>query len=273
MRTRRQALGQHFLKDQGVVDRILKMAESRFDAKRAGSIVEVGPGRMAITYGLAELASSKGVPLYLVERDRKLEPILREGLAGLEADLRFFDAASETMKELIVELATSGKGPVLFVSNLPYSASSQILARLCEVREHLSGAVVMMQKELAGRLLAKPGDRGSGSFSWLMQSYFKNQGSFDVSPGAFYPPPKVMSTVLDLVPLDKPMLADATEAAAFETFSKRIFGGRRKMLRNLAEGLDEVGFNALGLTGQERPEAISLNQALALFRALRALHG
>jgi 16S rRNA (adenine1518-N6/adenine1519-N6)-dimethyltransferase len=271
MRSRRHALGQHFLKDQTVVDRILKMSEKRLDASGARSMVEVGPGRMAITYGLAEMASSKGVPLHLVERDRKLEPVLKEGLQGLEADLRFFDAATETMKELINELAASGKGPVLFVSNLPYSASSQILARLCEVREHLGGAVVMMQKELAGRLLARPGDRGCGSFSWLMQSYFKNEGSFDVSPGAFYPPPKVMSTVLDLVPLEKPLLADAAEAAAFETFSKRVFGGRRKMLRNLAEGLDENAWKALGLTGQERPEAISLNQALGLFRALQKL--
>jgi 16S rRNA A1518/A1519 N6-dimethyltransferase RsmA/KsgA/DIM1 with predicted DNA glycosylase/AP lyase activity len=139
MRSRRHALGQHFLKDQTVVDRILKMSEKRLDASGARSMVEVGPGRMAITYGLAEMASSKGVPLHLVERDRKLEPVLKEGLQGLEADLRFFDAATETMKELINELAASGKGPVLFVSNLPYSASSQILARLCEVREHLGG--------------------------------------------------------------------------------------------------------------------------------------
>jgi 16S rRNA (adenine1518-N6/adenine1519-N6)-dimethyltransferase len=265
MRTRRQAFGQHFLKDQKVIQRILDATEARINAHKPGSLIEVGPGRMAITYGLAALAESKGVPLYLVERDRKLEPVLHEGLEGVSADLRFFDAASEKMGELIEELAP--RGPVLFVSNLPYSASSQILARLCENRRHLCGAVVMMQKELASRLLAKPGGRDRGSFSWLMQSHFKSEGAFDVAPGAFYPPPKVMSTVLDLTPLAVPLLR-AEESAAFEKFSKGLFSGRRKMLRNLVD-LDEAGLAALGLTGQERPEALTLEQALGLFRAGR----
>ena len=113
MRTRRQALGQHFLKDQGVVDRILKMAESRFDAKRAGSIVEVGPGRMAITYGLANWLQ-QGVPLYLVGGTRWA--ILREGLAGP-------GGSAFLMRPRDHEGATSWnchlrQGPVLFVSNL-----------------------------------------------------------------------------------------------------------------------------------------------------------
>lgn len=267
MRTRRHALGQNFLHHKPTIDRIAALVADRLDASRSRprALLEIGPGKLALTRALAPLARDRGLPLCLVERDRFLEEEIRNGMP--EAALRLMDAATDALPEYVEELAANGSTPVFVASNLPYSAASQILANLCHLSGKLSGAVVMVQKEMAERMVARAGSGDRGSFSLLIQSYFEVERAFDVSPGAFTPPPQVMSSVLTLAPLKTPLTASLRDPLKFEHFCKMLFSQRRKMVRNLVPVEKHELFPKLGISGTERPEALELTAILELFKA------
>lgn len=233
-------------------------------------LIEVGPGKLALTRSLLPLASTHNIPIVLVERDRYLEDEIHAGLSEYKApvELHFLDAATDKFTALLDELKNKGRAPVFFASNLPYSASSQILANLCARSTMLSGALVMVQKELALRMVAPPGSEHRGAFSLLIQSYFSAKIEFDVGPGAFSPPPKVTSTVLALTPLGKPLTADLPSPGEFERFCKALFSQRRKMIRNLIPPEKHELFPKLGISGTERPEVLDLSTILELFRSV-----
>lgn len=266
MRTRRHALGQNFLHHKPTIEKIAKLVESELAAssRKAKSLLEVGPGKLALTKMIEPVAQAAGLPMILVERDKYLEDDIR---GGSSAELHFMDAATEKFAELLDALAAEGKAPIFFASNLPYSASSQILARLCHRSHLLAGAVVMVQKELAQRMAAPEGNSERGALSLLIQSYFKVRFAFDVGPGAFSPPPKVMSTVLVLEPLETPATAGLKSPLKFEHFCKMLFSQRRKMVRNQIPSEKHELFPKLGMSGTERPEALKLETVIALYRA------
>lgn len=266
MRTRRHALGQNFLHHKPTIEKIASTVAAAMDAstREAKTLLEVGPGKLALTNALAPLAQKRGIPLVLAERDRYLEDEIREGAKN--AELHFMDAATDRLPQLIDELRAAHRTPIFFASNLPYSASSQILANLCHRTADLSGAVVMVQKELAGRMAAKAGSSDRGAFSLLIQSYFEVYREFDVSPGAFNPPPKVMSTVLRLEPLSVPLTTGMKNPLKFEAFCKQLFSQRRKMIRNLIDDEKHELFPKLGISGTERPEALELKTLIELYR-------
>ena len=268
MRTRRHALGQNFLHHKPTIEKIAALVSTEMgyaaQINRAPkSLLEVGPGRLALTLPLLDVAKKHKTPLILVERDRYLEDEIRTGAP--EAELHFMDAAAEKFPALIDELNAKAKTPVFFASNLPYSASSQILANLCHRSKQLSGAVVMVQKELAERMKARAGARDRGSLSLLIQSYFEVAAAFDVGPGAFNPPPKVMSTVLKLRPLEHPLTEGMADPLKFESFCKMLFSQRRKMIRKLIPPEKHQLFPKLGISGTERPEVLELTTVKALF--------
>jgi 16S rRNA (adenine1518-N6/adenine1519-N6)-dimethyltransferase len=270
MRTRRHALGQNFLHHKPTIEKIANLVASEMkEASAAGktsrALLEVGPGKLALTQALAPIASQNEIPLILVERDRYLEEEIRAG-AG-ESELHFMDAATEKFTDLIDALVAKQSAPIFFASNLPYSASSQILANLCHRANQISGAVVMVQKEMALRMVAKPGGGDRGSLSLLIQSYFDAEMAFDVGPGAFSPPPKVTSTVLKLRPRAVPATAGLKSPLKFEQFCKQMFSQRRKMIRNFVPREKHELFPKLGISGTERPEILSLETVLALYRA------
>lgn len=262
-RTRRQALGQHFLHHRPTIERILQTVAEQ--STNADAILEVGPGERAITDGLIGLSEQLRKPLIVIERDRKLEPALSQ--IRDKAELHFLDAASPDFLKVFDNLKSRDIKKILFVSNLPYSASSQILANLTKVSAQLSGAVIMIQKELAQRMVAPENSKHRGSFSLLMQSYFNSTTCFDVSPGAFKPPPQVMSTVLSLSPLVPSLVEGLPSSRDFEVFCQKLFSHRRKMIRGIVSPAAIKKFTELHLTGTERPENLSLPTVLALFRA------
>lgn len=267
MRTRRQALGQHFLKHQPTIQQIIGATEPFLNDSQA--LVEVGPGALAITKSLAQVAAQRQMPLFLVERDRRLDSVIASGLEQCQArvELSFFDAATDQMAQFIDTIHKQEKfNKILFVSNLPYSASSQILAQLCPVSHLLSGAVIMVQKELAQRMVAKEGSKHRGSFGIFMQSYFECRMLFDVPPQAFSPPPKVMSTVLALTPLIPSAVAHLAAPQEFHRFCQNLFSHRRKMIRGLLPPEVLPLLSQWGLDGTERPEALSLSVLLDLYR-------
>ena len=267
MKTRRQIFGQHFLHHKPTIKKIIDTVEEAINKYSPKAIFEVGPGKCAITNDLKALSEKYSLPLIVVEKDLKLKDELVEVL-GSES-LHFFDAASDKILDLIDSMKAQKQTPFIFVSNLPYSAGSQILAQLCERTNELTNAVVMVQKDVAERMVAlteKGKQQNRGSFTVLIDSNFDSNIEFDVGPGAFSPPPKVMSSVVALRPKQSLMHFSAEQKKQFEIFIKKFFSQRRKMIRSLLPEEALIKLHTLDLDGSERPENLSLEQWFNLFK-------
>ena len=228
-RGRTRALGQHFLRDRSVVDRIVDLvAPTARDL-----VVEIGPGRGALTETLAARAGR----LLTLEIDAQLAATLHARFAASahvevrQADARQFDY--RTLRGLTPDPA----GRVLVVGNLPYSVGKPILAALVEATAAIDEMALMLQKEVAERVAAEPGGKTYGALSVLTQVAVAARLAFSVPPGAFSPPPQVDSAVLHLVTHRAPPVPVA-DPARFATVVRAAFGQRRKSLANsLAAGL------------------------------------
>ena len=228
-RGRTRALGQHFLRDRSVVDRIVDLvAPTARDL-----VVEIGPGRGALTETLAARAGR----LLTLEIDAELAATLHARFAASahvevrQADARQFDY--RTLRALTPDPA----GRVLVVGNLPYSVGKPILAALVEATAAIDEMALMLQKEVAERVAAEPGGKTYGALSVLTQVAVAARLAFSVPPGAFSPPPQVDSAVLHLVTHRAPPVPVA-DPARFATVVRAAFGQRRKSLANsLAAGL------------------------------------
>ena len=228
-RGRTRALGQHFLRDRSVVDRIVDLvAPTARDL-----VVEIGPGRGALTETLAAGAGR----LLTLEIDAELAATLQVRFAASphvevrQADARQFDY--RTLRALTPDLA----GRVLVVGNLPYSVGKPILAALVEATAAIDEMALMLQKEVAERVVAEPGGKTYGALSVMTQVSVAARLAFSVPPGAFSPPPQVDSAVLHLVTHRAPPVPVA-DPGRFATVVRAAFGQRRKSLANaLAAGL------------------------------------
>lgn len=219
MYTLKKSLGQHFLRDENIVRKIMEaLTHTSFT-----QLLEVGPGGGALTRHLLALP---GIDFMAVELDKeKVEYLLREfpALSGKLLHLDF----------LKMEIPFTGRFTV--VGNFPYNISSQILFTMLEWRSSLETMVGMFQKEVAQRAAAASGSKTYGVLSVLIQAFFTVDYLFDVSPGCFDPPPKVMSGVIRLTPR-KDIPAMRSEAD-FTLLVKTAFGQRRKTLRNALKPL------------------------------------
>ncbi len=258
----RQRLGQHFLRDASVAARVVA-------ALRAGpsdTVVEVGPGRGALTTHLAGRCGR----LVLVERDPDLARGLRDRLAGRGEITVVEDDAARV--DLAAFLPTTG---ALVLGNLPYEASTAILANLLRVRRRIARMVLMFQREVAERIAAPPGTREHGALSVLVQARCRVEPLMDVGPERFSPPPRVWSRVLRLTPLppDHPF-ADAADAPSFEDLVHALHAHPRKtVLNSLSPGLGLSRSATLALLDQARvdpllrPSHVPLDQVVSLWRA------
>jgi 16S rRNA (adenine1518-N6/adenine1519-N6)-dimethyltransferase len=243
---KRRALGQHFLHDRNIVRKILDAAcPERFDL-----IVEVGPGRGMLTEPLLERARR----VVAIELDRTLYTQLSDRLGAIPTlALIHQDALEYPFTTLSV--------PFALVANLPYSTAIPILFRVLEARPYLQRAVVMLQKELAERIVARPGTKAYGSLSVAMQVLTTPLLCFKVSKNCFKPPPKVDSAVVRLEIPPTPRIPVRSETL-FLKLSRAAFGYRRKSLRN---SLVTGGFEAsavesvlggMGLSSRVRAEEL-----------------
>ena len=257
----KKQLGQHFLHEAGVVDRIVRA----IDPKPGERLVEIGPGQGALTLPLLRriLAVAGAVPpspaLTVIEFDRDL-------IAGLEhlsaeiAPLRIIHA-----DVLEVDLSALGKDvPIRLVGNLPYNISSPILFHALEHAEAIIDMHFMLQKEVVDRMAAEPGSKVYGRLSVMLQAYAKVQALFRVPPGAFRPPPKVDSAVVRLVPRTASQVG-IVDRAVFASIVKAAFGQRRKTLRNaLHEVCPTPWMEAVGIDPGDRAERIDVACFIAL---------
>lgn len=226
-RGRTRALGQHFLRDRSVVDRIVDLvAPTARDL-----VVEIGPGRGALT----EMLAARAGRLLTLEIDAELAASLQARFAGSshvevrQADARHFDYRTLRPHD--------PAGRVLVVGNLPYSVGKPILAALVEAAPAIDEMALMLQKEVAERVAAAPGGKTYGALTVLTQVSVAVRLAFSVPPGAFSPPPQVDSAVLHLATHRTPPVP-VVDPGRFAAVVRAAFSQRRKSLANaLAAGL------------------------------------
>jgi 16S rRNA (adenine1518-N6/adenine1519-N6)-dimethyltransferase len=250
-------LGQNFLRDQSAIARI---GAALGDVSRQ-NVIEIGPGEGAITRALTERACH----VTAIEVDHELAIALRaylpsEKLTVIEQDVlqfNFADAAAQAGHKLPV------------VGNLPYYITSPILLRLAKNHASLDRAVLMVQREVADRVVAEPGSRDYGLLSVTVQMYGPVERLFTLPPGAFSPPPEVHSTVFRW--RFAPRFAElGVNEMSFIQFAKQIFAQKRKTLANnlRAAGLEAAAVQAAlaetGISPQARAESLELNKLAAL---------
>ena len=224
-------LGQHFLRDQRTIQRIIDALNPRAEE----TIIEIGPGTGALTSTLVERAGR----VVAVEFDNKLAPLLSERFgAASNFHLVMADALTTDFCAKILP-ATSAR----LVANLPYNISTAILQRLIAQRACLEEMVVMLQREVVERVLAPPGTTDRGYISVLVEAYCETEKLFDVAPGAFRPPPKVWSSVMRLK--SRPRInAEITDETLLWKIVSAGFAQKRKTilnnLRHASGGLQEL---------------------------------
>lgn len=267
----RKSLGQNFLFDLNLTRRIARAAGPLHDA----TIVEIGPGPGGLTRGL--LAEGAG-RVIAVERDARCIPALQEIAARYQERLVVIeDDALEIDPSDLVRQHGLG-GPARICANLPYNIATVLLANWMEAEPWPSifdRYVVMLQREVALRIVATPKQRADyGRLAVLCGWRAHARILFDVSPLAFTPPPKVTSSVVELVPNLTPL---PCEARLLSLATKAAFGQRRKMLRQSLKALPFPGLDiaallaAAGIAETKRAEEIDIAGFAALARALAVL--
>ncbi|MGM0553161.1 MAG: 16S rRNA (adenine(1518)-N(6)/adenine(1519)-N(6))-dimethyltransferase RsmA [Pseudomonadota bacterium] len=253
----RKRFGQNFLHDSGILARIV----GAIDPQPADALLEIGPGRGALTQALLERIEH----LHAVEIDRDLADRLRQRFPTDRLQLHVGDA-------LNLQLAELGPRPPAgwrVVGNLPYNISTPLLFHLLEQVEQIRDMHFLLQREVVERMTAEPGSKRYGRLSVMLAARADARALFGVPPGAFHPPPKVHSAVVRIVPLAEPRVPPER----FEPFAQivnRAFSSRRKTLRRGLSGLIEPGdLEAAGLEPGERPENIDVAGFDALARVLR----
>ncbi len=246
----RKRFGQHFLVDEGVIERIVREI-----APRPGdAMVEIGPGLGALTVPLADRLGA----LTVIELDRDLAARWRRDprLAVIESDVLRVDFAA---------LAAERGARLRVVGNLPYNISTPILFHLLEAAVAVIDQHFMLQKEVVERMAAAPGGRDYGRLSVMLQWRYAIEHVLDVPPEAFDPPPQVDSAVVRMVPLPPDA---AIDAGLLGEIVSAAFSQRRKLLRHtLGRWLDARGFSG-GFDVQRRAEEVPVAQYVALAKAV-----
>jgi 16S rRNA (adenine1518-N6/adenine1519-N6)-dimethyltransferase len=255
----RKSLGQHFLTDRRILGRIADALHLRGDE----TVLEIGPGRGALTDILAERAGR----LIAIEYDRALAAMLRERYARRSNVLV---AEADVLEVSLGELAA---GPYVLVGNVPYYITTPILFHAL-VPPRAERAVYLVQREVAQRLSAHPGSKEYGALTVNVAAVARAETLFGVPAGAFAPPPKVESAVVRITPRAEPLISP-DEERPFRTLVQGAFGMRRKQMRRVvrslfaldAERADEL-LAAAGIEPSDRPEVLSVQQFVALLRGV-----
>ncbi|HEV2914337.1 MAG TPA: 16S rRNA (adenine(1518)-N(6)/adenine(1519)-N(6))-dimethyltransferase RsmA [Pyrinomonadaceae bacterium] len=273
-RTRaKKSLGQNFLVDERVVERIVGALGPRGDE----TIIEIGPGRGELTSSLLKLAGR----LFAIELDRELVPILSQRF-GASANFQLVEADALTA-DLCSLIAPAKSARV--VANLPYYISTAILQRLIEQRACITEMILMLQREVVKRITAPPASSARGYLSVLVEAYCQRDALFDVAPGSFRPAPKVWSTVVRLVVRPSPAVTVEDETLLWQLVSAGFAQRRKTIFNNLRGAPERLRARIEGAGGalcvletsevapQRRAETLTLEEWAALARAVEASDG
>jgi len=267
----KKSLGQNFLADQRVIERIV----SAFAPQSNETVIEIGPGRGALTSHLIERAGH----LIAVEFDRELVPLLEKKF-GARQNFTLFEADALTVDfcSLIQPAATTPTARV--IANLPYYISTAILQKLIEERRCLTEMVLMLQREVVERITAGPATSERGYLSVLVQAYCEAEVLFDVAPGSFRPQPKVWSTVVRLRLRESSVtemfdleLMWPTVSAGFMQRRKTILNNLRHAPEPLRRRIEDAGgaksvLEAASIEEARRAETLTLEEWAELSSAI-----
>jgi 16S rRNA (adenine1518-N6/adenine1519-N6)-dimethyltransferase len=263
-----KSMGQNFLIDANVPQAIAEAS----GADEGCGVLEIGPGVGSMTSSLARRAGK----VVAIELDRSLLPVLRETLADYSnVEVVSGDALKLDLNALVRE-QFDGLTPIV-CANLPYNITTPILTRLAET-PCFQTVTVMIQREVARRICAAPGDSECGAFSLLMQYRMETSLLFDVPPRCFYPAPKVTSSVIRCVRRAKPAVEVEDEAFFFKLIRGAFLLRRKTLVNSLSSALPEYDKPALqaaiedcGLPADIRGERLTLQNFAALAKILRAM--
>ena len=253
----RKRFGQNFLHDPVIIQRII----AAIGPQPGQRLVEIGPGRGAITLPLLEACGS----LHVIELDRDLV----QPLAAMARDIgELIIHQQDALHFDFSGLADDAK--IRILGNLPYNISTPLLFHMIEQSAYIEDMHVMLQKEVVDRIAATPGGGDYGRLSVMIQYYCQVEPLFRVAPGAFRPAPKVESAFLRLTPYPCPPVP-VQDVSCLATLVRQAFSQRRKTLRNSLKGL--LSAEEIEMADSDpgaRPETISLRQYAALADQLAA---
>lgn len=265
----KKRLGQHFLKDKGIISEIIKKA--RFE--QSDQVLEIGAGLGALTLPLAGSVHL----ISAIEKDPSLTDMLKKRLssAGINNVILVND---DILKLDFNRLRKMTEKKIKIIGNLPYNISSPILEKLVENRNLVSRAILMFQAELARRLIARPGNKDYGAMTVLIQYHAHLSPLLEVPKESFYPRPKVDSMVLEL-DFERPHTRRIEDEANFKTVVKGAFAHRRKTLLNslkqavFALSREEIlgALEKCGIDPHKRAETLDIDDFLCLSSALAPL--
>jgi 16S rRNA (adenine1518-N6/adenine1519-N6)-dimethyltransferase len=255
----RRSLGQNFLFDLNLTGKIARAAGEIAD----GTVIEIGPGPGGLTRALLAHGARQVIA---IERDPRCLGALAEISAAYPGRLSVVEGDA-----LQVDCAKLGQAPRRIIANLPYNIATPLIIKWLQAGAAFKSITVMVQREVADRLAAKPRTKDYGRLSILAQFLSRPRRLFDVPPRAFIPPPKVTSSVIELIPLSEP--AASARIEDLERITQAAFGQRRKMLRQSLRSLGlevEPLLAAVEIEPTARAEELSVAQFAALARAFRA---
>jgi 16S rRNA (adenine1518-N6/adenine1519-N6)-dimethyltransferase len=257
-------LGQHFLVDRNILAKVIRTAQ----VEKGDVVLEVGPGLGEMTLALAQHAKK----VIAVEIDSKLAVILKQKVRDfsnvevVKRDILKMDFSQFLRKE---------RHPIKVVANLPYQITTPLLFRFIESKEAFSTLTLMLQKEVAERMVASPGRKEYGPLSIFIQMFSDVSIRFFIKPSAFFPPPKVESAVVRMSFKEKPVVKLEAEEW-FKKVVKGCFGYRRKTLMNALKhsGLPlpqsiESRMEKIGIDPRRRPETLTIQEFVHLAEALK----
>lgn len=252
--------GQNFIFDESLCDKIVK-ASKLSDQEIA---LEIGPGPAGLTRSILKTNPQK---LIAIETDQRCLPLLEEIQKIYPIlEIRHADALKVKLKDLC-ELEQTDK--LKIIANLPYNIGTALLISWLHQINYLESMTLMLQKEVVERIIAKPGTKFYGRLSVICQLLCNVEKCFDVSPKAFYPAPKVWSSIVHLKPLDRKI--EASLISQVEVITNLAFSGRRKMikssLKTLSPDIIKI-FKSLNIDDNLRAENLSPTHYLELARSL-----
>jgi 16S rRNA (adenine1518-N6/adenine1519-N6)-dimethyltransferase len=242
----RKRFGQNFLHDNNIIDKIVRSVH----AKAGDHLIEIGPGKGAITAGLV----ASGAKIDVVEIDRDLIPWLKLQF-GLKNNFSITSADALTI-DFAAMRTTDSK--LRIIGNLPYNISTPLLFHLMTYRDHIDDMYFMLQKEVVDRMSATPGNKAWGKLGVMLQYHCDIQPLFAVAPSCFNPPPKIDSAVVRLKVRTQPTIV-ADDFPLFENIVSIAFQQRRKTLRNsLKKIITDEQLTKAQIDSKLRPEQLSV---------------
>tara|TARA_E500000331_G_scaffold358013_1_gene422227 strand:+ start:10594 stop:11439 length:846 start_codon:yes stop_codon:yes gene_type:complete len=255
--TAKKSLGQHFLLDRNLNDRIVNRALGKNVDLSNYTIIEIGPGPGGLTRSILECNPRE---LIAIEKDTRCI----KAISDLKAEYKNKLVIKQS-NALNINLSELGTKPIQIIANLPYNIGAPLLIKWLKQAHHINQMTLMFQKEVVDRLIAKPSSKAYGRLSVITQWLCHTKFEFDINSRAFTPPPNVTSSLITLKP--RPNITSKPKFENMEKVTAAAFGQRRKMLRTSLKSLD-INMIALGINPKLRAENLTVEEYVSLANAI-----